>query len=77
MKRYYCIVNTLAVPARDIVVLNAAEDEGARLEAGRVEAAWPGYETIELYDGERLVCVLANPAHGFPAAMLSNRPLAA
>jgi hypothetical protein len=77
VKRYYCIVNTLAVPARDIVVLNAAEDDGARLETGRVEAAWPGYETIELYDGERLVCVLANPAHGFPAAMTPNRPLAA
>jgi len=77
VKRYYCIVNTLAVPARDIVVLNAAEDEGARLELGRVEGAWPGYETIELYDQERLVCILANPAHGFPAAMKTNRPLAA
>ena len=77
MTRYYCIVNTLAVPARDIVVLDAADDERARLELNRVAHAWPGYETIELYDGERPVCILANPAHGFPATTATKRPLAA
>lgn len=77
MKRYYCIVNTLAVPAREIVVVDAADDQRARSELERVADVWPGYETIELYDGERPVCILANPAHGFPAPTAAKRPLAA
>ena len=65
MDCYYCIVNMPGVHVRDICVLDAADDAGARIALGEVAARWVGFDTICLYQGERVVEVLSNPAQGF------------
>jgi hypothetical protein len=69
---YYCIINMPAAPCREIAVLPASRDEAARHAAAELSASWPGFETVQVYDGERLVQVLVNSSLG-PAA----EPLAA
>ena len=65
MDSYYCIVNLPGVPVRDICVLKAEDDRAADRALADVAATWPGFETLCLYCGERLVTVLSNPALGF------------
>ncbi|MFN4295509.1 MAG: hypothetical protein ACK4FB_01615 [Brevundimonas sp.] len=77
MISYYCIVNLPGVQVRDIVVVSAASDLTAELELKRLSAQWPGFETIALYEGERAVSVLSNPALGFPTGPLHIRDEAA
>ena len=77
MPDYYFIIHMPGAPCRDIVGVRAADDAQARVEADRVAARWPGFETIALYDGERPVAVLANPQLGFAAEPLDLRDLAA
>jgi len=74
---YYCIVNLPGVPVREIAALRAADDAAARAELARLAERWPAFETIALYDGERPVSVLANPALGFCPEPLEPRTLAA
>lgn len=66
MKSYYCIVNMPGVPAREIQVLDARTDAAAVEALAPVADRWVGYDTICLYQGERVVEVLSNPALGFP-----------
>lgn len=66
MKSYYCIVNMPGVPAREIQVLDAGTDAGAIEALSPIADRWAGYDTICLYQGERVVKVLSNPALGFP-----------
>ncbi|RYI01053.1 MAG: hypothetical protein EON48_17335 [Acetobacteraceae bacterium] len=77
MISYYCIVNTPGVPVREIAAFKALDDGSAHLEMVRLSERWPGYETIALYDGERPVCVLANPALGFATTALDLQDRAA
>ena len=72
MDCYYCIVNMPGVHVRDICVLDAADDAGARIALDEVAARWVGFDTICLYQGERVVEVLSNPAQGFA---VDDRPL--
>ena len=65
MSSYYCIVNLPGVPVREIAALGAGDDARARAELAGLAERWPGFETIELYYGERPVFVLANPSPGF------------
>ena len=65
MDCYYCIVNMPGVHVRDICVLEAADDAGARIALREVADRWMGFDTICLYQGERVVEVLSNPALGF------------
>lgn len=62
---YYCIVNMPGLPVRDIAVVDAANDGSARQALEGVAHQWPGFETVYLYQGERLVTVHANPTLGF------------
>lgn len=71
MNCYFCIVNIPGVPGREIAALNATNDLDAREAMVRITVSWPGYETIELYRGERLIAMMANPWLGF-----SEEPLA-
>lgn len=64
MNSYYCIVNMPSVPAREIQVLDARSDAGAIAALDRVAEDWTGFETICLYQGERLVKVLGEPSSG-------------
>ena len=57
------------VPVRDICVLKAEDDRAADRALADVAATWPGFETLCLYCGERLVTVLSNPALGFAAPL--------
>ncbi|MFN4040279.1 MAG: hypothetical protein ACK4I0_01295 [Brevundimonas sp.] len=70
MKAYYCIVNMPGVPVREIAALQAIDDVAAGGEAHRVADVWPGFETVALYEGERSVLVIANPALGFSTRSL-------
>lgn len=72
MNSYYCIVNLPGVPVREIAAFPAADDATALAEARRLAGQWPGYEAIVLYDGERFISALANPALGFASCL---RPL--
>ena len=74
---YYCIVNLPGAPVRDIVALDAHDDAAARRGLAALVSRWPGHETILLYDGERLVEVVANPSLGFVSAPLDLSTLAA
>lgn len=65
MISYYCIVNLPGVPVREITAIDAADDAAARHAMSAVAVAWPGFETIALYEGERLVSITANPTLGF------------
>lgn len=62
---YYCIVNLPGVPAREIAAVQAEGDLGARTAMTALADAWPGFETVTLYQGERVVSVLTNPSLGF------------
>ncbi|MFB7880927.1 hypothetical protein [Brevundimonas diminuta] len=72
MNSYYCIVNTPGVPAREIEVLNAHDDRSAIAALDAVARRWIGFDTIELYHGERIVNVLCNPSMGFPTPPLPS-----
>ena len=54
---------------------NATGDAGALMELTRFTDQWPGYETVYLYQGERLIAVRANPQLGFArdAMILDDR----
>jgi hypothetical protein len=52
-------------PVREIAAVGAADDISAESAAIGLSARWPGFETIELYEGERVVAVLTNPHLGF------------
>lgn len=65
MISYFCIINSPGVPVREIAAFKAKGDTAAEVEAGRLATRWPGFETIELYEGERLVRVVSNPSLGF------------
>jgi len=67
---YYCIVNMPGVPAREIEVLDARDDRSAITAVNAVAHRWIGFDTIELYHGERVVKVLSNPSMGFPTTPL-------
>lgn len=64
MFSYFCIVNTPGKPDSEISVLAARDDLSARIEMTTLTDKWPGFETICLYQGERLVAVLGNPRMG-------------
>lgn len=64
---YYCIVNLPGVPAREIAAVQADGDMCARAAMTALADAWPGFETVTLYQDERVVSVLANPSLGFAA----------
>lgn len=66
MNSYYCIVNLPGVPAREIRVLDARDDAGARTALAPVLKEWIGFETVCLYQGERFIQIIANPGMGFP-----------
>lgn len=66
MNSYYCIVNMPGVPSREIHVLSARTDRNAEADLRVVASHWIGFDTIYLYQGERLVEVVSNPALGFP-----------
>lgn len=70
MISYYCIVNMPGVPAREIEVLDACDDLSAIVAVKAVAHRWIGFDTIELYHGERVVNVLSNPSMGFPTVPL-------
>lgn len=65
MNPYFCILNMPAAPAREIAVLDAANDAAAKDASEALAWRWPGFETIEIYEGERLVAVVSNPSLGF------------
>lgn len=77
MSSYYCILNTPGVEGREIAVLNAVSDAVATVEARRLANRWPGFETIVVYQGERLVAVVANPSLGFATEPLELHDMAA
>jgi len=52
------------VPVREIAAVDAADDTRARDAMAALATAWPGFETVSLYEGERLVAVLASPSPG-------------
>jgi len=62
---YYCIVNLPGAPFREIAAVRGDNDDAACVALVNLAAAWPGFETIALYEGERAVSVLSNPALGF------------
>lgn len=66
MISYYCIINMPGVPAREIQVLPASDDQSARKALDGVISEWIGFSTACLYHGERLVEVRSNPDLGFP-----------
>ncbi|MET4682696.1 hypothetical protein ABIE19_000605 [Brevundimonas faecalis] len=79
MDCYFCIVNTPGVYAREIIVLKANADDEARAALSTVADQWIGYDTLCLYQGERVVEVRSNPGLGFPQDPLEGIriPLAA
>ena len=54
------------VPAREIRVLDVRDDASAMQALSAVPAEWVGFDTICLYQGDRFIQVLSNPALGFP-----------
>lgn len=77
MFSYYCIVNLPGAPVREIAAVGAVNDAEARAGLHRLARVWPGFETIALFDGERPVATLANPALGFAEAPLALQDRAA
>lgn len=77
MTSYFCIIHMPGAPYREIAVIAATDDEAARRETLRLAAQWPGFETVALYEGERSVLVLANPALGFAVEPLDGLDRAA
>ncbi len=71
MNSYFCIVNMPGVPAREIRVLDVRDDASAIQALSPVAAEWVGFDTICLYQGERFIQVLSNPALGFPQDALA------
>jgi hypothetical protein len=69
-----CIVNTVGGPVREIAVLGAADDAAATVEARALAGRWPRFETVLIYDGERLVAVVGNPSVGLLTDFLARRP---
>jgi len=62
---YFCIVHLPGRPDREICVVPANDDAAALSELSEVAGRWPGFETVVLYEGERVLAVLANPGMGF------------
>ena len=54
------------VPASEIRVLDVRDDASAIQALAAVANEWIGFDTICLYQGERFIQVLSNPALGFP-----------
>lgn len=71
MNSYFCIVNMPGVSAREIRVLDVRDDASAIQALSPVAAEWVGFDTICLYQGERFIQVLSNPALGFPQDALA------
>jgi hypothetical protein len=74
---YFCIVNVPGQPDREIQVIAANDDAEAMANLATVARAWPGYETIVLYEGERVLSVIGNTAMGFAAEPLDAVQLGA
>lgn len=74
MNSYFCIVNAPGIPALEICVLKAKTDAEAQIAVADVAAKWIGFDTIYLYQGERLIQVLSNSALGFPQSELLSKP---
>lgn len=70
MFSYFCIVNTPGRPDSEISVLAAHDDVSARAAMTALADQWPGFETICLYQGERVVAVLGNPRMGLASESL-------
>lgn len=64
---YFCIVHLPGRPDREICVVPANDDAAALAELTEVARRWPGFETVVLYEGERVLAVVANPRMGFVA----------
>ena len=77
MSAYFCILNMPAAPAREIAVLPAANDREAQDASFAVAWRWPGFETVEVYEGERLVGIIGNPDLGFVRDLWLCEPAAA
>ncbi|MDZ4362034.1 hypothetical protein [Brevundimonas sp.] len=60
MAFYFCIVNVPGRPVHDIHGLQCEDDAMARAAVGDLVRHWPGYETVELYQDERLVAIIGN-----------------
>ncbi len=55
MDCYYCIIGTGEDAFADLYVLDASNDEGARLRARAAAEGVAGWAQARVYDGERLV----------------------
>ena len=75
MFSYFCIVHLPGRPDREICVVAANDDATALSELTRVGHRWPGFETVVLYDGERVLGVLSNPGMGFASDGLGDEHL--
>lgn len=72
---YFCIVHLPGSPDREICVIAANDDTAALSEMNQVGRRWPGFETVVLYDGERVLGVLSNPRMGFASDGLGDEHL--
>lgn len=71
---YFCIVNLPGSPVRDIHVIDAPDDAAARRGLADVASRWPGFETVALYHGERVVMVAGNPHWGLASVEDPEHP---
>ncbi|QQQ18544.1 hypothetical protein JIP62_14860 [Brevundimonas vitis] len=71
MAFYFCIVNAPGRPVHDIHGLQCEDDAAAKAAVDDLAWQWPGFETVELYQDERLVSVIGNSGLG-----LAMEPLA-
>lgn len=69
---YFCIVNTPGRAGHEICVVAGNDDGQARSNLADIARLWPGFETIELYQGERVVIVFANVDLGFADTPLTT-----
>lgn len=59
---YFCILALPGQPVADLFVLQAADDGAALRQAEGAAAGCPGWLSIEVFQGERLVARLAPSA---------------
>lgn len=71
MAFYFCIVNVPGRPVHDIHGLQCDDDATARAAVDDLVRHWPGFETVELYQDERLVAVIGNADLGLSMAPLT------
>jgi hypothetical protein len=67
---YFCIVNVPGRPVHDIHGLQCEDDALARAAVDDLVRHWPGFETVELYQDERLVAVIGNADLGLATVPL-------